>query len=74
MLVHVFLERLTGNTEYLNYVRFYAYLLMAVDKNFGTVLDALQSKTRSVSQHDSHPPGRPRRDGALAWRHDTEAF
>ena len=39
-----FFGKITGNTEYLDYIHFYAYLLTAVDKNFGTVLDALESR------------------------------
>ena len=35
---------LTDNAEYLNYVRYYAYLHMVVDQQIGTVVDALKSR------------------------------
>ena len=43
-MINGMLGVLTDNEDYLNYVRFYAYLHMVVDQHIGTVLDALQSR------------------------------
>ncbi len=36
--------KLTDNDDYLNYLRFYAYLHIETDKHIGTVIDALKSR------------------------------